>query len=204
MQTGLVVSSSLLGALAGSLIALSAGNKLGRRTELMAAAVLYGAPHAHVLNFMHARQPCSMAILCSSQQTVVDSQRPIFPFRRGCDGDGRRQQPRLAAGLQVRGGRPPFTRHPLTRCLHWQLRRQPPAIYCAPAACLGGRQLFSHAVVVLTRLWHTADAAHAASNQTHTGLHTAWACSWPEGSSGYAPVPQIVRTTHNKRHTQFK
>ncbi|GBF98053.1 D-xylose-proton symporter-like chloroplastic [Raphidocelis subcapitata] len=41
-QSGLVISTSLLGALMGSLIALSAGNKLGRRTEMLAAAVLYG------------------------------------------------------------------------------------------------------------------------------------------------------------------
>jgi hypothetical protein len=34
---------SLLGALLGSLIALASGNKLGRRTELLMAAVLYGA-----------------------------------------------------------------------------------------------------------------------------------------------------------------
>lgn len=40
---------SLLGALLGSLVALASGNKLGRRTELMMASVLYGeywmAPH---------------------------------------------------------------------------------------------------------------------------------------------------------------
>jgi MFS family permease len=42
-QSGLVVSMSLLGALLGSLIALASGNKLGRRTELLMAAVLYGA-----------------------------------------------------------------------------------------------------------------------------------------------------------------
>jgi hypothetical protein len=34
---------SLLGALLGSLIALASGNRLGRRTELLMAAVLYGA-----------------------------------------------------------------------------------------------------------------------------------------------------------------
>lgn len=33
---------SLLGALSGSLLALISGNKLGRRTELMMASVLYG------------------------------------------------------------------------------------------------------------------------------------------------------------------
>jgi hypothetical protein len=33
----------------GSLIALSAGNRLGRRTEMLAAAVLYGAWRAVVL-----------------------------------------------------------------------------------------------------------------------------------------------------------
>eukprot|EP00879_Flechtneria_rotunda_P028264 GHRR01030361.1.p1 GENE.GHRR01030361.1~~GHRR01030361.1.p1 ORF type:complete len:511 (+),score=137.46 GHRR01030361.1:274-1806(+) len=41
-QNGLVVSMSLLGALLGSLIALASGNKLGRRTELIMAALLYG------------------------------------------------------------------------------------------------------------------------------------------------------------------
>lgn len=41
-QSGLVVSMSLLGALLGSLIALATGNKLGRRTELIMASVLYG------------------------------------------------------------------------------------------------------------------------------------------------------------------
>lgn len=34
---------SLLGALSGSLLALISGNKIGRRTELMLAAALYGA-----------------------------------------------------------------------------------------------------------------------------------------------------------------
>jgi MFS family permease len=33
---------SLLGALTGSLLALLSGNKIGRRSELMLAAVLYG------------------------------------------------------------------------------------------------------------------------------------------------------------------
>eukprot|EP00967_Tisochrysis_lutea_P050636 scaffold62322_cov16-Tisochrysis_lutea.AAC.1 len=42
VQTGLVVSLSLAGALAGSLIALGAGNKLGRKTELLAASLFYG------------------------------------------------------------------------------------------------------------------------------------------------------------------
>uniref|UniRef100_A0A383VP60 Major facilitator superfamily (MFS) profile domain-containing protein n=1 Tax=Tetradesmus obliquus TaxID=3088 RepID=A0A383VP60_TETOB len=41
-QSGLVVSMSLLGALLGSLIALASGNRLGRRTELLMAAGLYG------------------------------------------------------------------------------------------------------------------------------------------------------------------
>ena len=41
-QSGLVVSMSLLGALAGSLITLAAGNRLGRRTELLVGASLYG------------------------------------------------------------------------------------------------------------------------------------------------------------------
>lgn len=41
-QSGLVVSMSLLGALTGSLLALLSGNKIGRRSELMLAAVLYG------------------------------------------------------------------------------------------------------------------------------------------------------------------
>ena len=41
-QSGLVVSSSLFGALAGSSAAFVVGDKLGRRRELMLAAVLYG------------------------------------------------------------------------------------------------------------------------------------------------------------------
>lgn len=43
LQSGLVVSMSLLGGLFGSLVTLAAGNRLGRRTELLAAAALYGA-----------------------------------------------------------------------------------------------------------------------------------------------------------------
>ncbi|KAI8470339.1 MAG: general substrate transporter [Monoraphidium minutum] len=45
-QSGLVVSASLLGALAGSLAALAAGNRVGRRTELLLASVLYGVSAA--------------------------------------------------------------------------------------------------------------------------------------------------------------
>ena len=46
-KSGLVVSSSLFGALAGSVGAFFLGDKLGRRRELMLAACLYGtAPHA--------------------------------------------------------------------------------------------------------------------------------------------------------------
>lgn len=41
-QSGLVVSMSLFGALIGSLVTLAAGNQLGRRTELITAASLYG------------------------------------------------------------------------------------------------------------------------------------------------------------------
>lgn len=41
-QSGLVVSSSLFGALAGSSAAFVVGDKLGRRRELLLAAVLYG------------------------------------------------------------------------------------------------------------------------------------------------------------------
>lgn len=41
-QSGLVISMSLLGALTGSLLALLTGNKLGRRSELILASVLYG------------------------------------------------------------------------------------------------------------------------------------------------------------------
>lgn len=41
-QSGLVVSMSLLGALTGSLLALVSGNRIGRRTELMLASLLYG------------------------------------------------------------------------------------------------------------------------------------------------------------------
>ena len=42
-QSGTVVSSSLLGALAGSGGAFAFGDRLGRRGELLLAAVLYGA-----------------------------------------------------------------------------------------------------------------------------------------------------------------
>ncbi len=42
IQSGLVVSLSLAGALLGSLGALLFGDKLGRKRELVAAAGLYG------------------------------------------------------------------------------------------------------------------------------------------------------------------
>ena len=42
-QSGLVVSSSLGGALVGSVGAFVFGDKLGRRKELLLAATLYGA-----------------------------------------------------------------------------------------------------------------------------------------------------------------
>ena len=42
LTVGLVVSSSLMGALAGSVGVLLQGDRLGRRTELLAAAGLYG------------------------------------------------------------------------------------------------------------------------------------------------------------------
>lgn len=41
-QSGLIVSASLFGALAGSSAAFVVGDKLGRRRELLLAAVLYG------------------------------------------------------------------------------------------------------------------------------------------------------------------
>ena len=41
-QSGLIVSASLFGALAGSSAAFVVGDKLGRRKELILAAVLYG------------------------------------------------------------------------------------------------------------------------------------------------------------------
>ena len=41
-QSGLIVSASLFGALAGSSAAFVVGDKLGRRRELILAAVLYG------------------------------------------------------------------------------------------------------------------------------------------------------------------
>lgn len=41
-QSGLVVSSSLLGALGGSTAAFWVGDKLGRRGELLLGSVLYG------------------------------------------------------------------------------------------------------------------------------------------------------------------
>jgi MFS family permease len=63
-QSGLVVSMSLLGALLGSLIALASGNKLGRRTELLMSAVLYGAPHVELL--LCRGQACSHLWRCSS------------------------------------------------------------------------------------------------------------------------------------------
>lgn len=42
-EAGAVVSSSLLGALAGSGVALVWGDRLGRRRELLGASVAYGA-----------------------------------------------------------------------------------------------------------------------------------------------------------------
>jgi len=41
-QSGLIVSASLFGALAGSSAAFVVGDKLGRRRELLLAAALYG------------------------------------------------------------------------------------------------------------------------------------------------------------------
>jgi MFS family permease len=43
-QSGLVVSLSLAGALAGSVAAFVFGDRLGRRRELLLAAALYGEP----------------------------------------------------------------------------------------------------------------------------------------------------------------
>ncbi|DBA88440.1 TPA: hypothetical protein ACH3X2_004930 [Trebouxia sp. C0005] len=54
-KSGLVVSSSLFGALAGSVGAFFLGDKLGRRRELMLAACLYGA--AAVLLFFAPSYP---------------------------------------------------------------------------------------------------------------------------------------------------
>ena len=42
-QSGMVVSASLLGALAGSGAAFVFGDRLGRRKELLLASALYGA-----------------------------------------------------------------------------------------------------------------------------------------------------------------
>ncbi|CAG9460889.1 unnamed protein product [Pedinophyceae sp. YPF-701] len=42
VQSGLVVSSSLFGALGGSVLALVFGDRLGRKTELLSAGALYG------------------------------------------------------------------------------------------------------------------------------------------------------------------
>jgi MFS family permease len=43
LQSGFVVSSSLAGAVAGSALALTAGERIGRRAELLVAAALYGS-----------------------------------------------------------------------------------------------------------------------------------------------------------------
>ena len=43
-QSGTVVSASLFGALGGSALAFLVGDKLGRKRELLLAALLYGAP----------------------------------------------------------------------------------------------------------------------------------------------------------------
>lgn len=43
VRQGLVISMSLFGALAGSVATLAAGNRLGRRTELIMASALYGS-----------------------------------------------------------------------------------------------------------------------------------------------------------------
>ena len=56
-QSGLVVSSSLFGALAGSSAAFVVGDKLGRRRELLLAAVLYG--ELWPLGFPRASQQAS-------------------------------------------------------------------------------------------------------------------------------------------------
>ena len=49
-QSGLVVSSSLFGALAGSAAAFVVGDPLGRKRELLLAAALYSEPHNEQLN----------------------------------------------------------------------------------------------------------------------------------------------------------
>lgn len=52
-QVSLLPAMSLLGALAISFLALSTGNWLGRRTELLLAAFIYGEPqhvtHTHTM-----------------------------------------------------------------------------------------------------------------------------------------------------------
>ena len=48
-QSGLVVSTSLFGALAGSAAAFVVGDKLGRKRELLLAATLYGEQDRNAL-----------------------------------------------------------------------------------------------------------------------------------------------------------
>ena len=48
-QSGLVVSTSLFGALAGSAAAFVVGDKLGRKRELLLAATLYGEQESDAL-----------------------------------------------------------------------------------------------------------------------------------------------------------
>ena len=52
-KSGLVVSSSLFGALAGSVGAFFLGDKLGRRRELMLAACLYGVYFSSTVTMCH-------------------------------------------------------------------------------------------------------------------------------------------------------
>ena len=49
-QSGLVVSTSLFGALAGSAAAFVVGDKLGRKRELLLAATLYGEQESGALS----------------------------------------------------------------------------------------------------------------------------------------------------------
>jgi hypothetical protein len=87
-QSGLVVSSSLLGALGGSCIALAAGNSLGRRTELLLASALYGG--CALLRYLHGMTVKHMpASLQGRDHHLLAHTRVLVGTIRPCTANGR-------------------------------------------------------------------------------------------------------------------
>ena len=65
-QSGLVVSSSLFGALAGSAAAFVVGDPLGRKRELLLAAALYSEPHTEHLHHRLRALPLIKTVLSTA------------------------------------------------------------------------------------------------------------------------------------------